>query len=93
MIDEMQDTSSFEYTMLEKLFPANNIMLCGDEFQTIYEWRGSNPQKILTAFTEKYNPLIINFNENYRSTKITFRNGIQYLNKSFLQRNYPTFLC
>lgn len=70
MIDEMQDTSSFEYTMLEKLFPANNIMLCGDEFQTIYEWRGSNPQKILAAFTEKYNPLIINFNENYRSTKL-----------------------
>lgn len=70
MIDEMQDTSSFEYTMLEKLFPANNIMLCGDEFQTIYEWRGSNPQKILTTFTEKYNPLIINFNENYRSTKL-----------------------
>lgn len=70
MIDEMQDTSSFEYTMLENLFPANNIMLCGDKFQTIYEWRGSNPQKILTAFTEKYNPLIINFNENYRSTKL-----------------------
>lgn len=70
MIDEMQDTSSFEYTMLENLFPANNIMLCGDEFQTIYEWRGSNPQKILTVFTEKYNPLIINFNENYRSTKL-----------------------
>ena len=70
MIDEMQDTSSFEYTMLENLFPANNIILCGDEFQTIYEWRGSNPQKILTAFTEKYNPLIINFNENYRSTKL-----------------------
>lgn len=70
MIDEMQDTSSFEYTMLEKLFPANNIMLCGDKFQTIYEWRGSNPQKILTAFTKKYNPLIINFNENYRSTKL-----------------------
>lgn len=70
MIDEMQDTSSFEYTMLENLFPANNIMLCGDEFQTIYEWRGSNPQKILTAFTEKYSPLIINFNENYRSTRL-----------------------
>lgn len=70
MIDEMQDTSSFEYTMLEKLFPTNNIILCGDEFQTIYEWRGSNPQKILTAFTKKYNPLIINFNENYRSTKL-----------------------
>lgn len=70
MIDEMQDTSSFEYMMLEKLFYHNNIMLCGDEFQTIYEWRGSNPQKILAEFTKKYNPVVINFSENYRSTKL-----------------------
>ena len=70
MIDEMQDTSLFEYMMLEKLFYHNNIMLCGDEFQTIYEWRGSNPQKILAKFAEKYQPIVINFTENYRSTKL-----------------------
>lgn len=85
MIDEMQDTSSFEYTMLENLFPANNIMLCGDEFQTIYEWRGSNPQKILTAFTEKYNPLIINFNENYRSTRLLLEMAYNTLINLFLK--------
>lgn len=70
MIDEMQDTSDFEYTMLEKLFARNNIMLCGDEFQTIYGWRGSNPKHILSQFCQKYTPTIINFTENYRSTKI-----------------------
>ena len=92
MIDEMQDTSSFEYTMLENLFPANNIMLCGDEFQTIYEWRGSNPQKILTAFTEKYNPLIINFNENYRSTRLllemTYNTLINLFHKETISHSY-----
>lgn len=70
MIDEMQDTSDFEYTMLEKIFGQNNIMLCGDEFQTIYSWRGSNPQHILTKFIRDYKPISINFTENYRSTKI-----------------------
>ena len=70
MIDEMQDTSTFEYQMLEPLFKQNNIMLCGDQFQTIYEWRGSDPQRILEAFTSKYNPIIIHFTENYRSTKL-----------------------
>lgn len=67
-------------------------MLCGDEFQTIYEWRGSNPQKILTAFTKKYNPLIINFNENYRSTKLLLEMAYNTL-INLLQRNYPSFLC
>lgn len=92
MIDEMQDTSSFEYTMLEKLFSHNNIMLCGDEFQTIYEWRGSNPQRILTAFQQKYNPLIINFNENYRSTKLllemSYNALIKLFNKETIDHSY-----
>lgn len=83
MIDEMQDTSSFEYTMLENIFSTNNIMLCGDEFQTIYEWRGSNPQKILVAFQNKYHPLIINFNENYRSTKLLLEMSYNALIKLF----------
>ncbi len=70
MIDEMQDTSDFEYAMLQHLFSGRNVMLCGDIFQTIYEWRGSNPQHILNAFQREYNPLVIHFTENYRSTKI-----------------------
>ncbi len=70
MIDEMQDTSEFEYRMLSPLFEGRNIMMCGDVFQTIYEWRGSNPEYVLRDFTEKYNPRIIHFTENYRSTRL-----------------------
>ena len=37
-IDEVQDTSTLEYSIIEKIFNKNNILLCGDMFQTIYEW-------------------------------------------------------
>lgn len=83
MIDEMQDTSIFEYTMLHYLFDNTNIMLCGDEFQTIYEWRGSNPERILNDFCKKYNPIVINFTENYRSTKLLLEMAYNTLQNLF----------
>ena len=67
-IDEVQDTSTLEYSIIEKIFGNNNILLCGDMFQTIYGWRGSEPDIILNLFKEKYNPMDIIFNKNYRST-------------------------
>lgn len=92
MIDEMQDTSDFEYIMLEKLFAKNNIMLCGDEFQTIYEWRGSNPEHILSAFIKEYKPININFTENYRSTKILLEMAynvlINLFHKDVIEHSY-----
>ena len=92
MIDEMQDTSIFEYTMLHYLFPARNVMLCGDEFQTIYEWRGSNPERILKDFREKYNPLVINFTENYRSTKLllemAYNTLLNLFHKDVIEHSY-----
>ena len=92
MIDEMQDTSDFEYTMLENLFAKNNIMLCGDEFQTIYSWRGSNPKHILSQFCQKYKPVLINFTENYRSTKIllemAYNTLINLFHKDIIEHSY-----
>ena len=39
-IDEMQDISTIEYSIIEKIFKGNNVLMCGDIFQTIYSWRG-----------------------------------------------------
>lgn len=69
-VDEMQDTSEIEYTVISRLFPGRNILLCGDYFQTIYEWRGSYPEYIWQHFKEDYHPLEITFTKNYRSTKL-----------------------
>ena len=40
-VDEMQDTSELEYEVMNTMWKGNHILLCGDYFQTIYEWRGS----------------------------------------------------
>jgi len=70
IIDEIQDTSLFEYRIIAGLFFGNNVMLCGDCFQTIYEWRGSCPKEILQIFKGDWLPEVISFDKNYRATKI-----------------------
>ena len=82
-IDEVQDTSTLEYSIIEKLFYNNNILICGDLFQTIYSWRGSMPQKIFEIFKSTYNPLQIVFTKNYRATKSLTAASIEYLNNAF----------
>lgn len=92
MIDEMQDTSEFEYRMLEKLFPGRNTMMCGDVFQTIYEWRGSNPSYVLRDFTAKYQPEIIHFTENYRSTRLLLEMAHSVLGSLFPQESRRPYI-
>lgn len=83
-IDEVQDTSLLEYRILGRLFGTSKILLAGDYFQTIYEWRGSEPREILDAYRRTYQPLEIVLSENYRSTELL-------LNASFatLQHLFP----
>lgn len=81
-IDEMQDTSIIEYHIIEKIFSNNNILLCGDIFQTIYEWRGSEPNLIQNEFL-KHNPKVIKFYKNYRATKILTEASLKYLESTF----------
>ena len=69
-VDEMQDTSLVEYKIISKLFGENRLLLCGDYFQTIYEWRGSRPETVQQQFIRDYKPKIIVFYENYRATRL-----------------------
>lgn len=82
-IDEVQDTSNLEYSIIEKLFENNNILLCGDMFQTIYSWRGSEPAKIIEGFKKKYYPKEIVLTKNYRSTKNITKASLGYLKNAF----------
>lgn len=90
-IDEVQDTSIIEYSIIEKIFGDNNILLCGDKFQTIYEWRGSQPDSIQSEFIKKYKPRIIQFYENYRATQILTRASIDYLKNVFPEQYSSTY--
>ncbi|MEF9952702.1 MAG: 3'-5' exonuclease [Clostridium sp.] len=82
-IDEVQDTSCVEYSIIEKVFGSNNILICGDVFQTIYGWRGSEPSIIFNEFRNKYSPIEITFNKNYRATKNLTDASMGYLINAF----------
>ncbi|KMT21770.1 3'-5' exonuclease [Clostridium cylindrosporum] len=82
-VDEVQDTSTLEYSIIESIFYDNNILICGDIFQTIYGWRGSEPRKIISNFTEKYSPIEVVFNKNYRATKNLTEASLGYLLNAF----------
>lgn len=82
-IDEVQDTNEIEYMVLSKLFYSNKILLSGDYFQTIYEWRGSNPINVFNLFINGYGPKTIVFENNYRATKTLLNAANGYLKNTF----------
>ncbi len=83
IVDEMQDTSEIEYSVVRKFFPYARVMMCGDEFQTIYSWRGSAPQKIIKDFTENFNAVKIVLSGNRRSSESLARLSERYLSNTF----------
>lgn len=88
-IDEVQDTSISDYRIIEKLFKSDktkNVLLCGDIFQTIYKWRGSEPDKIFEEFKKECSPLEIAFDKNYRSTKTLTRLSNEFLKHTFTDK-------
>ncbi len=78
-IDEAQDLSETEYNLLSRLFGGARILLAGDFFQTIYEWRGSNPAAVIEAFRQKFSPVEIVLTENYRATPLLIKAANDYL--------------
>ena len=82
-VDEMQDTGVLEYKVLEILWEGNHVLLCGDYFQTIYEWRGSDPFRLLKQFDADFKPLKIIFYENYRSNWTLFTMAFKTLQNMF----------
>ena len=79
VLDEVQDTSLLEYSIVERFFSGATVMLCGDENQTIYGWRGSDPTKIISAYKEKYSPEEIRLTVNRRATETLKRAAEGYL--------------
>lgn len=82
-VDEMQDTSLTEYALLKGIFTGNNVMLCGDFFQTIYAWRGSCPEQVLSDFQSEFTPTVYAFKENYRATKTLANATFGYLKNTY----------
>ncbi len=70
MIDEYQDTNHAQYQMAKVLAAGHhNICVVGDDWQSIYSWRGANFQNILDFGKDYPEAKVIKLEQNYRSTK------------------------
>lgn len=82
-IDEAQDTSFDEYNFVKQFIKNSKVLLCGDFFQTIYEWRGSRPNEIISDYRHSFNAKTFVFNINYRSTENIANSSFELLKNMF----------
>lgn len=70
MIDEYQDTNAAQYKLVKLLTGTkNNIAVVGDDWQSIYSWRGADFRNILNFEKDYPKATIIKLEQNYRSSK------------------------
>ncbi|MFI5240589.1 MAG: ATP-dependent helicase [Candidatus Saccharimonadia bacterium] len=70
LIDEYQDTNHAQYHFAKLLAAEHhNICVVGDDWQSIYSWRGANFKNILDFEKDYPEAAIIKLEQNYRSTK------------------------
>src|SRR5215475_8756925 len=69
LVDEYQDTNKLQSDLIDSLAARHhNVMVVGDDAQSIYAWRGANYQNII-KFPERYPASkIYKIETNYRST-------------------------
>ena len=69
LIDEYQDTNAVQYHLIKLLVGAEqNICAVGDDWQSIYSWRGADFTNILNFTADFPGAKVVKLEQNYRST-------------------------
>src|SRR5699024_2728630 len=67
LVDEYQDTNDAQYRLLKCLAGPRAAFTCvGDDDQSIYAWRGANPENISQLASDFPSLTVIKLEQNYR---------------------------
>ncbi|QOW23213.1 UvrD-helicase domain-containing protein [Novilysobacter avium] len=74
LVDECQDTNDAQYRLLKSLAgPTGLFTVVGDDDQSIYAWRGANPDNLLSLETDYPSLRVIKLEQNYRCSNRVLR--------------------
>lgn len=83
MVDEYQDTNDSQYRLISLLASKyKNIVVVGDDDQSIYAFRGANIKNILSFEEEYKDARVITLTKNYRSTKAILNAAYAVISKN-----------
>jgi DNA helicase-2/ATP-dependent DNA helicase PcrA len=83
MIDEYQDTNAAQYQLVKLLVnEERNICVVGDDWQSIYSWRGADFTNILNFERDFAGATVVKLEQNYRSTGNILEAAHQVISKN-----------
>ena len=83
LIDEYQDTNAAQYQLVQLLVnDQQNICVVGDDWQSIYSWRGADFTNILNFERDFPGAKVVKLEQNYRSTGHILEAAHQVISKN-----------
>ncbi len=93
LVDEYQDTNHIQFRLVRRLAEGHgNIMVVGDDDQSIYGWRGADLSNILEFEKRFKKAVVLRMTQNYRSTGsiLEVANAVVKNNRSRLEKSLWT---